>query len=82
MVMLFFLASKVKGKDYLYHRSRWRREAARLRSGTHLVPVAIGAETKQCRNVAHAIQSAILRYQYQTDVVLDCNRDEGFTNII
>jgi hypothetical protein len=45
-----------------------------LRSGSHLVPVAVGAETKQCRNVAHAIQSVILRDQYQTDFVFDCGR--------
>src|SRR5260370_35746337 len=61
IVMLFFLASKVKGKDYLYHRSRWRREAARLRSGSHRGPVAIGAETEQCRRVPHRMQSVLMR---------------------
>src|SRR5260370_20109973 len=74
MVILIFLASKLKGKDYLYHRSRWRREAARLRSGSHLVPAAIGAETKETRNVAHANQRVILRYHYPPHVVLTSHR--------
>src|SRR5713226_3269491 len=82
MVMVFFLArnsgeriSYITGQEKIAKPHGSRR-------GLQLVLVAVGAETEQGGNVAHAVQGLVLRNQNQADVALDRRRDQGFTNII